>query len=119
MAYKVERADGVIRDFDLIEDYLVRVYLDVGEDLNHAVTRAHARIRDAVTYMRTFRNHPYRGTLLKHIQSDLRTVTNLNFIFYFEIDEARGRVLILAVFFGGMDHRRQILDRLRQGRGEE
>lgn len=115
MAYRVLRAAKVTRDFDLIEDYLVRVYQDVGEDLDHAVTRAHARIHGALEYMRTFNKRPYRGTLHREIHPDLRIVTSRNFIFYFEIEERSQTVRILAVFFGGMDHRRQILDRLRDG----
>ena len=118
MAYKVLRAAKVARDFDLIEDYLVQAYQDVGEDLDHAVKRAHARIHEALKYMRTFGKRPYRGTLHTDIRPDLRTVTNQNFIFYFEIDESMETVMILAVFFGGMDHRRQILDRLRENEGQ-
>jgi hypothetical protein len=40
-------------------------------------------------------------------------VTNKSFVFYFEIDEPSSAVRILAIFFGGADHRRQILDRFR------
>jgi hypothetical protein len=40
-------------------------------------------------------------------------VTDKSFAFYFEIDEPTSEVRILATFFGGADHRRQILDRLR------
>ena len=41
----------------------------------------------------------------------LRSVTDRRFIVYFEIDELPEEVTNLAVFFGGVDHRRQILDR--------
>jgi plasmid stabilization system protein ParE len=63
--------------------------------------------------MRTFSTHPHRGTEHPDIRSGLRTVTNKNFVFYFEIDEVASEVRILATFFGGADHGRQVMDRLR------
>ena len=75
--------------------------------------RAAGRIGEALAYMRTFGTHPHRGTEHPEIRSGLRTVTSRNFIFYFEIDDRIPEVRILAIFFGGTDHGRQILDRLR------
>ncbi|CAO3373988.1 hypothetical protein [Azospirillum argentinense] len=75
--------------------------------------RAAGRIGEALAYMRTFEAHPHRGTEHPDIRSGIRTVTSRNFIVYFEIDEGLVEVRILAVFFGGVKHSRQILDRLR------
>lgn len=111
--HRVRRAADVTRDLDLIEGYLVQVYQDLGEDLENAAGRAAARIGEALAYMRTFEVHPHRGTEHPEIRPGIRTVTSKRFIFYFEIDESLSEVRILAVFFGGVDHRRQILDRLR------
>jgi toxin ParE1/3/4 len=111
--YEVRRAAAVTRDIDLIESYLVEVYRDLGDDLESATERAAARIDEALAYMRTFRSRPYRGTEHPEIQPGIRTVTRKKFIFYFEIDEPRSEVRILAVFFGGANHSQQILDRLR------
>ncbi len=63
--------------------------------------------------MRTFVTHPHRGTEHASIRPGLRTVTNKRFVCYFEIDELAPEVRILATFFGGADHRQQIMDRLR------
>lgn len=111
--YRVRRAADVTRDLDLIEDHLVKVYQEFGDDLAYAMERAAARIDGALAYMRTFEAHPYRGTEHPKMRSGIRTVTDKNFIFYFEIDEPSSEVRILAAFFGGADHRRQIVDRLR------
>jgi len=73
----------------------------------------HHRIDNALAYMRTFATHLHRGTEHPNIRPGLRTVTHKNFIIIFEIDEALSEVRILATFFGGADHRRQIMDRLR------
>lgn len=111
--YRVRRAADVTHDFDLIEDHLVQAYQEFGEDFESAVERAAARIDEALAYIRTFAIHPHRGTEHAKIRPGIRTVTNKNFIFYFEIDEVSYEVRIIATFFGGVDHRRQIMDRLR------
>jgi toxin ParE1/3/4 len=112
--YRVRSAADVTRDLDLIEDHLVQVYHEFGDDMENAAERAAARINEALIYMRTFAAHPYRGTEHKNIRPGIRTVTNKSFVFYFEIDEKSSEVRILAAFFGGADHRRQIMDRFRR-----
>lgn len=111
--YRVRRAKDVTLDLDLIEGYLVDVYHGLGDGLESAVDRAAVRIGDAIAYMRTFVRHPHRGTEHPDIRPGVRTVTSKRFIFYFEIDEKLAEVRILAVFFGGVNHRQQIIDRLR------
>jgi plasmid stabilization system protein ParE len=110
--YSVTRATGVTRDLDLIEEHLVRSYRHFGDDLKTASARAADRIEDILAYMRTFTTHPHRGTEHPTIHP-MRTVTYKNFILYFEIDEPKSEVKILATFFGAADHGRQIIDRLR------
>jgi plasmid stabilization system protein ParE len=111
--YRVRRAADVTRDLDLIEEHLVQAYKDFGEDLDNAVERAAARINEALAYMRTLATHPHRGTEQAKIRPGIRAVTNRSFVFFFEIDELSSEVRILAAFFGGADHRQQIMDRLR------
>lgn len=111
--YSVRRAADVTHDLDLIEDHLVETYQAFGEDVETAVGRAAARIDDALTYLRTFVAHPHRGTEHAKIRPGIRTVTNRNFIFYFEVDDPSSEVRIIAIFFGGVDHGQQITDRLR------
>jgi toxin ParE1/3/4 len=113
VVYKVRRTADVTRDLDLIEDYLTQTYQGFGDDLEDAAAKALARIREALFYMRSFVTHPHRGTEQPHILPGLRSVTNNRFVYYFEIDELSAEVLILAVYFGGTDHRKQILERLR------
>jgi plasmid stabilization system protein ParE len=111
--YSVSRAADVTRDLDLIEEHLVQAYQEFGDDRENAMERATARIEEALADMRTFAAHPHRGTEHPKIGPSIRTVTNKRFIFYFEIDEPSSEVRILAIFFGGADHRRQIMDRMR------
>ncbi len=94
-------------------DALVQSYQDFGDELENAIERAAARIDEALADMRTFATYPHRGTEHPAIGPGIRTVTNKNFVFYFEIEEASSEVRILATFFGAADHRPQIMDRLR------
>jgi len=111
--YRVRRAADVTGDLDLIEEHLVNTYEDFGDNPESAVERAAVRIDDALLYMRTFVTHPHQGTEHAKIRPGIRTVTNKNFICYFEVDDLSSEVRILAIFFGGIDHRQQIMDRLR------
>ncbi len=112
MVYKVRRAAGITRDLDLIEDYLVQTYQGFGDDVEQAMVKALDRVKEAQAYIRTFAMHPHRGTEHPDVRTGLRTVTSNRFIYYFEIDEPSLEVTVLAIFFGGVDHQRQILDRL-------
>ena len=113
MVYRITRELEVTRDLDFIEDYLVQSYRNFGEDEESATSRAAARIKEALIYLRSFAVHPHRGTEHPEIRPGLRTVTNNRFIFYFKIDESLAEVRILAVFFGDLDHQRQMLERLK------
>lgn len=110
--YKVQYAPIVTRDFDFIEGYLFQAYLDLGDDSERAARRASRRISEAADYLRTFATYPHRGTEHPEIRQGIRTVTSNKFTFYFSIDDVLTEVLILGVFFGGVNHRRQIVDRL-------
>ncbi len=112
--YNIRRAADVTRDLDLIEGFLFQTYQDFGDDPETAFERAAARIEDALAYMRSFVTQPHRGTEHPNIRPGIRTVTNKTFIFYFEVDDPSAQITILAIFFGGMDHRRQMMDRLRR-----
>ena len=115
MVYRVVRETRVTLDLDIIEDYLVLSYQNFGEGVESATSRATARIKDALSYMRSLAAHPHRGTEHPEIQPGLRTLTNNRFIYYFKIDELFSEVRILAIFFGGMDHQRRMLHRLNSG----
>jgi hypothetical protein len=54
---------------------------------------------------------PTGGPNIAGIRIYIRAVTNKSFFFHFEIDETWSEVRILATFFGGADHSRQIVER--------
>ena len=112
MKYGVERARDTDRDLASIFDFLIESYQAFGEDTDGAIERAASRVRDIETAMLSLGDAPHQGTLRPEILPGLRSVTKQRAIFYFDVDEGRRMVRVLAVFFGGQDHQRRMLRRL-------
>lgn len=55
---------------------------------------------------------PYQGTRHPELGDGLRQVTKDQAIHYFELDEAKKVIAVLAIFFSGQHHNRRILARL-------
>src|SRR3546814_11511469 len=95
--YRVLRSGGVTTDLDLIDDYLVGIYQDLGDDPPAAMERAAVRVDEALAYLRTFEHPPHRGTEPPEIRRGIRPGTSKRFIFSFENDEPasedRGRAV--------------------------
>lgn len=113
MAYKVVRTRAAIQDLGLIFDHLVESYTTFGEPISVAVERASVRLRGIDEDMGSLSKAPYQGTLLPEILDGVRSVTKNNAVFYFLVDDASEEIRVLAVFFGGQDHRRHMLTRMK------
>ncbi len=114
--YRVERALATDRDLEAIFDFLVKSQIDLGEARDDAIGRAAARISAIESSMASLGDLPHQGTLCPELLPGLRSVTKERAIFYFDVDDTLLRVRVLAVFFGGQDHRRAMLRRLRRPR---
>ena len=112
MKYALERANNVRNDLAAIFAFLIESYEAFGEDHDRAIERAASRIRGIETDMEALCDLPHRGTVRADISPGLRSVTKDRAIFYFDVDDKRRVVRILAVFFGGQDHQRRMLKRL-------
>ena len=115
MKYKVVRASDVDRDLATILDFLIESYESFGEDRDSAIDCAANRVRKIEAAMESLGRTPHQGTLLPQIRPGPRSVTKHRAIFYFEVDDDRRMVRVLAVLFGGQDHRRRMLVRLLSG----
>ena len=116
MAYKVQRSRACRQDLQAIFDHLFTAYLDLGDALSDALDRAEkrlARIEDDIDALGTV---PHRGTLWPEVMDGLRWVTIDRATFYFTVDADRQKASVLAIFFGGQDHRAHVLNRIRAGR---
>lgn len=116
MAWTVERAEDTDRDLEAIFDFLFDAAVGFGDSPAEAFDRATARLAAIEEAM--LGRAPRQGTTDPDLPPGLRHTTKDRAIFYFELDEAARRVRVLAVFFGGQDHRRAMLVRLlREPRG--
>tara|TARA_R100000322_G_scaffold97169_1_gene61174 strand:- start:10492 stop:10836 length:345 start_codon:yes stop_codon:yes gene_type:complete len=112
LAYKVVRATAVARDLSLIFDFLYQAAQDFGDEPDVAFDRAATRIREIETAMEGLGAVPFQGTLRPELGPGLRSVTKGRAVFYFDADEKTETVRLLAVFYGGQDHRARMLVRL-------
>lgn len=110
--WTVEFAAAAERDFELIFDHLVQVYIDFGDDIDVAFERAEQRLHAIQSFDLDLAKIPYQGTLRSDIQEGLRFVQHDKALFWFMVYEDRQVVQVLAIFFGGQDHIRHMLSRL-------
>lgn len=115
MAWTVERSAKADLDLALIFDFLLAAALDFGEPTDRAFEQASRRVRAIEDAIFALGNAPHQGTLDLALLLGLRRVTKERAIIYFEADEDAQIVRVLAVFFGGQDHRRRMLVRLLGG----
>ena len=99
------------RDFELIFDHLVRSYLDFGESPQSALDRAETRIGDIRAAAERIVTAPHRGERHDDLLPGLRHLAIGRAIYWFDVDDERETVRVLAVFFGGQDHVRHMLVR--------
>lgn len=115
MVYKVIRSREANRDLELIFDHLSQAYLALGDNVSEALALAEQRLRGIQEDMRALGRAPYQGTLSEEVAPGLRHVTKNRTIFYFQVNDEAETVRVLAIFFGGQDHRRHVQARLRPG----
>ena len=112
MGFRLELSAEAERDFGLIYDHLLRSYLDFGESLESAIGHAEARVRELRGAAERILTAPHRGERHDDIRPGLRHVTIERAVYWFDVDEARRTVRVLAVFLGGQDYVRHMLARL-------
>ena len=115
MAFRLEVSAAAERDFELIFDHLLRSYLDFGESPEDALDRAAARIVGTRAATERILAAPHRGERHDDILPGVRHLAIGRAIYWFEVDEPRETVRVLAVFFGGQDHVRRMTVRLLGG----
>ena len=112
MDFRLEFSAEAERDFELIFDHLFDSYRKLGEALEDALDHAAARVMGVRAGADRLLTAPYRGKSHDDILPGLRHLTIDRAIYWFEVDEARRTIRVLAVFFGGQEHVRRMLRRL-------
>ena len=83
-----------------------------GEDIEEAFEHAVERLRGIRSTTLKLGLAPQQGTLRDDITFGIRFVRLEKTVFWFDLDEQRQVVRVLAVFFGAQDHFRHMLIRL-------
>lgn len=117
MAYEVRRSLACRQDLDDIFDHLVEAYQSLGDPETEAFERAVARIAAIEDLMDRLGAAPHQGTLWPEVMDGLRWTTKDRAIFYFKVDDEKRTVDVLAVFFGGQDHKAHVLSRILHSGG--
>ncbi|MEQ1707731.1 MAG: type II toxin-antitoxin system RelE/ParE family toxin [Terricaulis sp.] len=112
MRFEFARGRRVGRDLERIYDFLFVSYMEFGESADEADERAAKRVEGIEAAMERLAAHPHQGTLHPELMPGLRSVTKDRAVFYFIVDEEARTVRVLAVFFGGREHQREMLMRL-------
>tara|TARA_A100001391_G_C5048586_1_gene272810 strand:+ start:313 stop:663 length:351 start_codon:yes stop_codon:yes gene_type:complete len=114
MGYEVRRSVACRQDLDHLFDHLLDSYRDLGDGAQEAFNRAVARLIDVEDAIDALGQAPHQGTLWPEIMDGLRWVTKTRAILYFITNDSARCVDVLAVFYGGQDHRAWMLDRIGQ-----
>ena len=112
MAFRIEFATDAERDLELILDHLVESHVSFGDNVPEALSRALQRVEAIRRNADRLGIAPHRGALHEDLLPGLRHVTIDRAIYWFDVLEAERTVRVLAVFFGGQDHVRHMLERL-------
>jgi len=112
MPYRVERSLDTDDDLAAIFDFLLNSYVGFGDERGEALERAAARIEGIEREMLSLGDVPHQGMLRPDLLPGLRSVTKQRAIIYFDVDDDLRLVRVLAIFFGGQDHQRAMLQRL-------
>jgi plasmid stabilization system protein ParE len=112
MAYRIEFSPDATADLRSIAKHLVDSYIAFGEARQSALLIARGRSAAILAEAMKLATKPHRGTGHDDMLPGLRHVTVKRAILWFRIDETAQSVRVLAIFFGGQDHVRQMQRRL-------
>ena len=112
MRFRIEFSAEAERDFALIFDHLFESYRSFGESVEAALDHCEDRIREIRQEADGLCEAPYRGERHNALLPGLRHLTINRAIYWFEMNEAKQRFRIVAIFFGRQDHIRHMLTRL-------
>jgi len=112
--WTVRFAEDAVRDLELIEAHLFQAYRAFGESSAEARHHAEARVDAIIATAERLALAPMRGGDEGDLLPGLRHLTLDGAVYWFLVEDGSRQLRVLAVFFGGQDHRRHMLVRLLQ-----
>jgi len=116
MAWTLEVSAAAEHDIDLLFHHLADSYVAFGEPRAVAAARAVERVGAILDQADRIATAPYRGTPHDDMLPGLRHLTLKRAIYWYRLQERSETVQLLAIFYGGQDHVRQMLLRLLSAR---
>lgn len=115
MPWEIEVSTAAERDLELIFLHLADSFVEFGTNRSTAAEQALARVRHIRDTAERIAAAPHRGEAHDDLLPGLRHLTLDKAIYWSLVDEEQGRVRVMAIFYGGQDHQRQMLLRLLRG----
>ncbi|MEP2715362.1 type II toxin-antitoxin system RelE/ParE family toxin [Pseudophaeobacter sp.] len=112
MVWTIEVSAEAERDADLLFDHLADSYVEFGESRSAAAAQAVGRIDKILDAMERIATAPYRGEVHDELLPGLRHLSLGRAIYWYQLQDDTETILVLAIFYGGQDHIRQMLLRL-------
>ena len=111
-AWSVVFATAALEDLTLIEQHLIDAYQSFGETAEESAGHAAARTQQILSNAERLATAPLRGDAHDDLLPGLRHLSLDRAIYWFVVDDLARQVRVLAMFFGGQEHQRQMLVRL-------
>ncbi len=113
--FRIDWTDASRKDLKKVYWFLLRSYRHFGASVEEAVARAEMRETEIRRQIGRLAANPFRGTLELRYGPTIRYINLDRAIVWFDVDEDRERLQILAVFFEGQDHLARMRRRLDDG----
>lgn len=115
MPWEIEFSQEAELDLELLFFHLAGSFHEFGANRREAAEQALRRVQSVRDAAERIAVEPRRGEVHDDLLLGLRHLTVDKAIYWFLVDEERGRVRVLAIFYGGQDHQRHMLLRLLKG----
>lgn len=112
MPWKIEFSTAAEQDLEALFYHFADSFLDFGAGRAEAARQALTRVQQIRDTAERLATAPYRGEIHAAVLPGLRNQTLDKAIYWALLDEQKGRVRVLAIFYGGQDHQRKMLLRL-------
>lgn len=112
MGWTLDAVPGVRRDLVSIARFIRQSSIAKREPPSRAIAMADRRLEKIGADAIALTHAPYQGTRCPELGQNTRRVTKDRATFYFDLNEDRQIIRLLAIFYGGQDHDPRILARL-------
>ncbi|MGJ3230596.1 MAG: type II toxin-antitoxin system RelE/ParE family toxin [Oceanicaulis sp.] len=111
---KLKVSASALDDLERIYEHLVDANRLFGHSFSEADARAKSRIDKLLDAVSGLQRSPLRGTRRPQLGERVRFIAFERSVVWFEVDQARREVHVLAIFHGGEDHQARMIRRLKR-----